>query len=257
MNRQFSGLVRALLLGAISLAAFAVEAGCWQAKEKAIWANDEMEGVLTLSFRNAINCEPVARARVRLGDQEVETDRLGLIRFPAPTGMDDVAVPMEISAEGYQKTKGYLAFAFNAPLQSRYLVSPKLTVDRARFILSWADQPRDLDLHLVGPGFHVSYHNMRDVPNEARLDRDAMDGHGPETITANRIRPDARYELWVHRYSASGSLGRSAQIQIVLSDGTAQAVLLPATEARWVKIAELDQGELKIIAMPSASGPGR
>ena len=257
MNTSLRKPVIATLATLAAAFALPATAGCWTPQEKSIWATDEMEGTLTLSFRNAVNCKPVAGAKIVIGSQETLTDAQGLVRFPAPTGMDDVAVPIEASATGYQKGKGYLVFAFNAPLQNRFLMSPALTADRARFVLSWSDAPRDLDLHLVGPNFHISYQDTRNVPNEARLDRDAMDGHGPETISANRIRSDARYEVWVHNYSNEKPMSRGAQLQIYLSDGTAQAVVLPATAMRWVKVGEIDQGSLKLVVQPSASGPGR
>ena len=246
----------AFALAGSVLAAPAV-AGCWAPQEKALWATDELEGVLTVSFRNALTCAPVANAKVLIGDQETQTNGMGLVRFPAPTELDDVAVPIEVSAEGYQKGRGYLVFAFNAPLQNRFLLSPRLTADKARFVLSWADQPRDLDLHFIGPNFHISYRDMKNAPNEARLDRDATDGYGPETITAKNIRPDAHYELWVHNYTGGGAFGRSAQAQLYLSDGNSLAVVLPQTEARWVKVAEIDQGNVRIVNQPSPKGPAR
>ena len=242
---------------AFSVPALPALAGCWAPQEKALWANDELDGVLTLSFRNALTCAPVANATVIIGDQETQTNGMGLVRFPAPTDLEDVAVPMAVSADGYQKGKGYLVFAFNLPLQNRFLLSPKLTADKGRFVLSWADQPRDLDLHLVGPNYHISYQDMRNAPNEARLDRDTMDGYGPETITANRIRPDAHYEVWVHNYTGGGAFGRSAQVQMYLSDGNSFAVVLPQTESRWVKVADIDQGNVRVVNQPSAKGPGR
>jgi hypothetical protein len=250
-------IVAGVMLAAATLATGQANASCWTPQEKSIWATDEMEGTLTLSFRNALNCKPVANAKIVIGDQETLTDAAGLVRFPAPTGLDDVAVPIAASAAGYQRAKGFLVFAFNAPLQNRFLMSPSLTADRARFVLSWADAPRDLDLHLIGPGFHVSYQDMRNVPNEARLDRDAMNGHGPETITANRIRPDARYEVWVHNYSNDKPISKGAQVQIYLADGTTEAVVLPATTSRWVKVADIDQGRLTVAAQAAATGPSR
>lgn len=258
MHLQRPNFRSILLATVLALPALAAHASCWKPQEKALWASDELDGRLTLSFRNALSCAPVANAKVKIGDQVTATDGAGLVRFPAPEGLDDVAVPMEVSADGYQKGKGYLVFAYNAPLQNRFLMSPKMTAEQARFVLSWGESPRDLDLHFIGPDFHISYQDMKNAPNQARLDRDAMDGHGPETITASRIRPDARYELWVHNYSGSGSsFSRSAQVQLYLSDGTVQAVVLPATEARWVKIAEIEQGNLRLAVQPSASGPAK
>ena len=244
-----------LVLGV--LAAGGAGASCWTPQEKSIWATDEMEGTLTLSFRDAVNCKPVGQAKVVIGKEEFKTDAAGLVKLPAPTGLDDLSIPMMASAPGYQRGKALLVFALNAPVQSRFLMSPSLNADKARLVLSWGDAPVDLDLHLVGPGFHVSYQNMRSVPNEARLDRDSMRGYGPETITANRLRTDARYEVWVHNYSNDKPIPRGAQVQVFLSDGTTEAVLLPATAQRWVKVAEIDRGNLSVVAQPDANGPAR
>jgi len=61
----------------------------------------------------------------------------------------------------------------------------------------------------------------------------------------------------VHNYSNEKPMTRGAQVQIYQADGSMQAVLLPATRARWVKIGEIDRGELKIAVQTSASGPTR
>lgn len=254
MKRATTNALLMLLLAGVTGAA---HAGCWTSAEKAMYANDELDNVVTLSFRNALNCQPVAGATVLIGDQEVKTDAHGLIRFPAPEGVDDATIPIKVSAPGYQTGRGYLPIAFNLPLQNKFLLSPKLTTDKARFVLTWGEKPKDLDLHLMGPGFHVSYQDMRNVPNEARLDRDAMNGFGPETISANRVRSDASYAVWVHNYTGSTPIDRSAQVQFYLSDGTAEAVVLPATSARWIKVADIVGGQLKINVQPSSAGPGR
>jgi hypothetical protein len=245
------------LLAMAALAAGPAAASCWTPQERSIWATDEMEGSLTLSFRDALNCKPVGDAKVVIGNEEFTTDAAGLVKLPAPTGLDDVSIPMMASAQGYQRGKVLLVFALNSPVQTRFLMSPSLNADKARFVLSWGDTPVDLDLHLVGPGFHVSYQNMKNVPNEARLDRDSMRGYGPETITANRLRADARYELWVQNYSNDKPFARGAQVQVFLSDGTTEAVPLPATAQRWVKVAVIDRGNLSIVAQPDANGPSR
>jgi hypothetical protein len=261
MTRPFSDRLRrtsllALAL-ALALASGTARASCWTAQEKSIWATDEMEGVITLSFRDAVSCKPVGKAKVVIGKQEFDTDAAGLVRLPAPTGLDDIAIPMLAGAPGYQRGKALLVFALNAPVQTRFLMSPSLNADKARFVLSWGEAPADLDLHLVGPGFHVSYQNMKNVPNEARLDRDSMRGYGPETITANRLRTDARYEVWVQNYSNDKPIARGAQVQFFLSDGTTEAIQLPATAQRWVKVAEIDRGNVSYLAQPDANGPVR
>jgi len=85
-------------------------------------------------------------------------------------------------------------------------LSPLLLKKEYRVVVSWQDDPRDLDAHLTGPipqsneTFHVSYRNMRTALNRHFLDRDDLDGFGPETITIKQLDPGL-YSFFVHDYT--------------------------------------------------------
>ena len=88
-----------------------------------------------------------------------------------------------------------------------------------RIILSWGDQPRDLDSHISGPDgddgrFHVYYANQS-FGEVADLDIDDVTSFGPETITVNP-EADGMYRYSVHNYSnqgANGSEGIAGEIE--------------------------------------------
>ncbi|MBK6681726.1 MAG: hypothetical protein IPG53_17880 [Ignavibacteriales bacterium] len=80
-------------------------------------------------------------------------------------------------------------------IRNRYSISPKMPLGYLRVVLDWGDSPRDLDAHLVKTnGYHISYRNMMvSADGVAKLDRDDLDGQGPETITATSIDKNGEY----------------------------------------------------------------
>jgi len=96
-------------------------------------------------------------------------------------------------------------------------------------VLSWADTPHDLDLHMSGPDgsggrFHAYFSAKNPVPH-VFLDLDDTSSRGPETMT---IRPGAgdafipgEYRIWVHNFSGSPEFDAS-EARIILTAGGAQ-----------------------------------
>ena len=84
--------------------------------------------------------------------------------------------------------------------------------DVYRIVLTWGNQPPDLDAHLTGPKgdgsrFHVYWGNRlaESVENEplAQLISDRRNGFGPETIGIKTLIPGT-YRFSVHNYSRDG-----------------------------------------------------
>jgi len=99
------------------------------------------------------------------------------------------------------------------PIRIDAHVSPLMTDAQYRFVLSWGASPPDLDAHLVGPTpssgeFHISCRTMRTWERRHLLDRDDTNGHGPETITLEKLDPGI-YSFAVQDYSNKNSPGSS------------------------------------------------
>ena len=81
-------------------------------------------------------------------------------------------------------------------------------------VLTWGENPRDLDLHITGPRsngerFHVAYYNMHETENGeeiAFLDRDDITSYGPETITLHKQIPGV-YRFSIHDYTDRNTTG--------------------------------------------------
>lgn len=110
-----------------------------------------------------------------------------------------------------------------------------------RVILSWGQDPGDLDAHLTGPDgaggrFHVYYASPSF--GGSSLDRDDVDGQGPETMTVDTS-VDGTYRFSVHNFSdqsAAGGLGiaqEQTRIQIFDPSGLIETYIpwsFPATQ---------------------------
>lgn len=80
-----------------------------------------------------------------------------------------------------------------------------------RVILTWGEEPSDLDSHLFGPTsndtlefFHTYYGDEEYYDGSttiADLDRDDTDSYGPETTTIHEIRTGSAYSFYVHDYT--------------------------------------------------------
>ncbi len=91
-------------------------------------------------------------------------------------------------------------------------LSPEISDDEWRIVLTWSENPDDLDSHLTGPDtgngrFHIAYFNEEiSFPENqfsGNLDVDDRDGEGPETITLKNI-SNGVYRYSVHDFSNKG-----------------------------------------------------
>ena len=170
-------------------------------------AFSEMEGELTLHFFNAVTGNPIHNAIVKMDSiGEYKTNDEGKILFPIPEDAFSV-IPVSFRADKYIKTDFDLELQAGTLFLNRFSISPEIDLKHIRFVLDWSKKPRDLDAHLVKKGdYHISYRNKRKYADGiAEVDRDDMNGYGPETITVREISPNAVYEYYVHDYTHRSS----------------------------------------------------
>ena len=169
---------------------------------------------------NAVNNQPVPDAEVRIVGRELSatTNAEGWFRLDdAPLGL----VPIVISASGFSAEQFDWELSPGSQSGIRVVLNPGLDAGQIRIVLTWDEEPADLDAHLKGPlpegeQFHIYFHKKGDLASKefVRLDVDDRDGQGPETITVLGVLPGT-YTYFVHDYSnrddpASDSLARSA-----------------------------------------------
>ena len=130
------------------------------------------------------------------------------------------------------KKNGYIGTSFNIivlpgetdahPQQNATMAPAQTEGDTWRIVLTWGENPRDLDSHVVGAlttgnSFHVYYSHKSQYDGSlevCNLDRDDTTSYGPETITLN-TNSNTPYYYYIYRYAGSGTVASSgAQIKV-------------------------------------------
>lgn len=169
---------------------------------------EEDSGNLTLRFYNALNGEPIAGADVSIsGIGEFKSDEEGKVLFPVPE--DDGFLSVHFECAKFITSDFKVEVIAQTLFFNRFSISPMLDLKHLRIVLDWDSEPRDLDAHFMKKnGYHISFRHTKILSDgSGELDRDDMDGFGPETITIRNIDDLASYTYAVHDYSnkANGS----------------------------------------------------
>ena len=234
------------------------QAECWDQREQAqIQGFAELDGEIILSFKDAVECTPVREAQVVLEGERYAADWKGYVRLPLERfeAMEDEFLKLRVEKRGYIPLETEVRVEVGVVLDRQFVLSKEIPLHQVRFVLQWSERPRDLDLHLVGEGFHISYRHMRSAANQAMLDRDDLDGHGPETITLTNPGRTARYEVFVHNYSGERPISREATVSVYANNRLDRMMRLPSTRKRAVKILEIVNRTLREANLPVEQVP--
>ncbi|SES10270.1 Uncharacterized conserved protein YfaP, DUF2135 family [Gracilibacillus ureilyticus] len=155
--------------------------------------------------------------------EEVTTDENGYYSVNLPAGM----YTGELSGDGF-----VTSYMIGSAPSDVFLTNQNETAIRAaastevKIMLTWDQDPRDLDSHLLGPGidgepFHIAYYNKQEVENGityADLDWDDTQSYGPETTTIRQL-VDGEYRFYVHHFSGMSTLSLSgAEVSVFLGN---------------------------------------
>lgn len=199
--------------------------------------NDETSGVIAGKITNSIDAKAVSGAVIKFrrdhgvkeGDYivdsggrtiEIITDANG--RFNTnllPAGY----YTAEIEKNGFIK-EYFNVYSYSNSEEQNTTITPELPEGQYRMVLTWGQNPKDLDSHLVGTtssggSFHVYYpsSNMEAYDGDtlvANLDIDDTSSYGPETITLTPT-TTGTYKYYVHRFAGTGSISTSgAQVKL-------------------------------------------
>ena len=249
--------MRAWLL-LIALTGWLNAQGCWNDSENMDLGMAENEGILIFSFKDAMECKPLGGASVTFGNVALTTDENGYVKVPldALSSLEDgTYIGLGFVKNGYIPLKTEVVYGAGSIWQTKFLISPKLSPDSVRFVLSWGDTPSDLDLHLKADDYHISFRNKRTIDRVAKLDRDAMRGFGAETITLEKVDQNSRYTLFVKRFSSSGKFDTRGKVFVYVNNELDRVVTLPETDKPVVKVLEITPSGIAYNPVPMDQEP--
>ena len=141
-------------------------------------------------------------------------------------------------------------------------MSPLLGSQEWRIVLTWGENPRDLDSHLwtpiiEGSDYHIYYASKGSLtgPPYAKLDVDNRYSYGPETVTIGSVFPGT-YEYAVHKYTGTGELTTSsAVVEVYDSIGLVRRFTVPTTGSGiWWHVFRFDGNTQTITPVDIISG---
>lgn len=249
MKNTYATAALACVLGAGAACALDTET----VKTKSMASSDELSSVLTIIFRDAITGAPIEEADISFEGKEAKTTRKGTASFPFPRipAHIDKTLTATFSKKGYVPTRAPLLFSVGTVFNNTFSISPALPPGKLRIVLDWGGRPDDLDAHLIKKGvYHISFRDTQHYQDQARLDRDDMDGGGPETITVDKPAGDAEYLYYIHDFSnrtpkAHGQIGSSrARITVFQSDALVKTFTAHGIEGKYWTVFAIRNGEI-------------
>jgi hypothetical protein len=187
---------------------------------------------------DATNAHPISGATVSVGSTTTTTGTDGTYRLDnIPAGIQTVTA----SKSGYiSDSKQVLVVGGQETTDVNFALSPTMLTGQWRIVLTWGQNPSDLDSHLLVPqsdtnpnlGYHVYYANRgsnSDYPY-AYLDVDDTTSYGPETITI-LTRFQQKYKYFVHHYAGTGSLATSsAVVKVYVGNSLVKTYNVPTSQ---------------------------
>lgn len=179
----------------------------------------------------------------------IKTDSNGNYSAILPVGYYDVSLSKE----------GFIPASFNVGVSSdmasksqNTTMSPVLDGDEYRIVLTWGQNPSDLDSHITGKtssgsNFHVYYSNKNAYDGDKRianLDVDDTTSYGPETITLNPTTTGV-YKYYVYHFSGSESIAKSgAQVKVYRGNTLIKTYNAPTDQgdSRYWNVFTLENG---------------
>ncbi|MBW3110891.1 S-layer homology domain-containing protein [Bacillus sp. MCCB 382] len=157
----------------------------------------------------------------------VTTDKNGFYSVSLPPG----TYIGEVSGNGYVTTSILVTITDDLFQEGQdETVIRQAGTNATKIMLSWNEQERDVDSHLIGPTingeeFHTFYSNRTYEDGEmiyVDLDWDDVDFFGPETTTIRKW-TDGRYVFYVHNFSGEKELSESGSVVKVFNGTDGQA----------------------------------
>lgn len=189
------------------------------------------------------------------------TDENGKYLFELNAGYYTI----EMRLEGY--TTSYVDVVINSGemLTANNSLSPIMTSNSYRVVLTWGEFPYDLDSHLLGTSadgtaFHIYFGNKiarrNDGTEIGNLDVDDTTSYGPETTTFI-AETEGSYYFYVYRYSSSGTLPASgATVEVYNGESLIARYTIDPTassENRYWNVFKIENGIFRTVDLVSSN----
>lgn len=217
-------------------AAYDIQEGCINEFGQLLLIPSDQEGVLVPfngSVIDALSGETLEGVTIELFDgyyltdgnasYTVTSDENGTFDLTVATGY----YTAKLTKDGYIVSDSIAFSVFGENYKKDFTLSPTVDANQLRIVLTWGQDPADLDSHLSKMDgddlkYHIYFAQKQPLPSElsadenASLDVDDVTSYGPETITVTNLDDTLTYKYYVHHYSGSGSIATTSQATVTV-----------------------------------------
>lgn len=224
-------------------------------------------GKITGTIIDASTQEPVELADIQIRNgynalegkavKSISTDSEGQFTITLPAGV----YTFELTKDGYIPYRYFVVSKAGKTItnQNGYLLSTS-SIGQASIVLSWGNEPKDLDLHLTGltsnnQKFHVFWDQPEYKNNNliASLDSsDAREGFGPELLTIHEPLK-GKYQLSVYNYSyrlhnnSSALTHSDAKVDVYIGNSLHDTYYVPRHQTGKIwDVIQIDNGKIVV-----------
>lgn len=180
------------------------------------------------------------------------TDNAGLLNLDLKESGTYTVV---VSKEGYITEQFEVYVLSNMSQTSEtFTLSPTISGDGIRLVLTWGASPTDLDSYLIGTASDGTYVNINftnmfaydsSAHKIAELDVDDVTSYGPETVTLYDV--NGSYEFIVDDYTNSGTIAQSgATVKIYVGSALYATVSVPAGVTDQWHVCTISAGQVTV-----------
>ena len=213
-------------------------------------------GTATIVLKDALNGDVVTTGYIKV--REGQNNKTGDVIKEITEGGSSISLNLipntytvEVGANGYTHSFNTVTILGDVNGTYEFSITPVLSADQVRVVLTWGDTPSDLDSHLVkktdaSKDYHIYFRNKRPSNADANLDTDETSSYGPETVTINNINDASVYTYYVNNYSGGeGSLLPNSGAKIEAYFGNqSRTFYVPNEEGQYWKVFEIVNGKI-------------
>ena len=209
-----------------------------------IWEKYKANNI-NLNIVNSVNNQPLtSNVIIREGFDNTSGDIVTTGSSTSPISLSPGNYTIEVQIDGFETFYNNVSVNSSTPPNQNMVValSPTLSENQIRIVLTWGESPSDLDSHLkISNGTTISYSNP--TMDGLRLDVDDTTAYGPETITIDNVNNSLVYNYIVYDYSNVSSIGvKGCEVNVYTSSGSYKFIAENVSRA-W-EVFNIQNGEV-------------
>ena len=210
-----------------------------------IWEKHEATNNINFNIVNSVNNQPLtSNVIIREGFDNTSGDIVTTGSSTSPISLSPGNYTIEVQIDGFETFYNNVSVNSSTPPNQNMVValSPTLSANQIRIILTWGGSLGDLDSYLqISNGTTISHNNK--TGDGLRLDVDDISEYGPETITIDNVNNSLVYKYIVHDYSDVSAIGvKGCEVNVYTSSGSYKFIAENVSRA-W-EVFNIQNGEV-------------